>query len=87
MSTPPDSRPPGPGAGPGGGKPEERPLSDRRARAALRALVDEMLLQIRATSRSDDWTEEDRARAQADLERIMESVRLEAMRGRGEAED
>jgi hypothetical protein len=53
---------------------------EKRRRNALRALVDEMLAQIRATSDSEGWTEEERASAEQDLERIMGQVRREAMR-------
>lgn len=53
---------------------------DQRKRVALRALVDEMLSQIRATASSDTWTPEERRRAEEDLERIMRQVRTEAMR-------
>jgi hypothetical protein len=53
---------------------------EKRRRNALRALVDEMLTQIRATSDSEGWTEEERSRAEEDLERIMGQVRREAMR-------
>lgn len=52
---------------------------DRRARTALRALIDEMMAQLRAASGRDEWTQEERAQAEADLARIMESVRREAM--------
>jgi hypothetical protein len=52
---------------------------DRRARAGFRALIEEMMQQIREAARRDDWTPEERARAEADLERIMASVRREAM--------
>lgn len=55
-------------------------LVEKRRRVALRALVDEMLVQIRATSGADGWTEAERARAEADLERIMAQVRDEALR-------
>lgn len=55
-------------------------LVEKRRRLALRALVDEMLAQIRQTSESDDWSDADRLRAEADLERIMTQVRTEAMR-------
>lgn len=61
-------------------KPAAPPVEkDRRARTALRALIDEMLTQLRAASRRDEWTAEERAAAEADLARIMESVRREAM--------
>jgi len=57
---------------------------DRRARPGFRALIDEMMQAIRAASRQDDWTEEERARAEADLERIMANVRREAMNEDGD---
>ena len=56
------------------------PEKDQRRRVALRALVDEMLAQIRATSDSTTWTAEERERAEQDLDRIMSQVRREAMR-------
>jgi hypothetical protein len=52
---------------------------DRRARSGFRALIEEMMEQIRAAARRDDWTPDERARAEADLERIMASVRRAAM--------
>ena len=52
---------------------------DRRARPGFRALIEEMMEQIRAASRQEGWTEEERERAEADLERIMASVRRQAM--------
>jgi len=55
---------------------------ERRTRPALRALIDEMLAQLRAASgQSGVWTPESRARAEADLARIMESVRDQAVDG------
>jgi hypothetical protein len=42
-------------------------------------LIEEMMQQIRAASRQEGWTQEERDRAEADLERIMASVRREAM--------
>ncbi|HYD54850.1 MAG TPA: hypothetical protein VEA99_19605 [Gemmatimonadaceae bacterium] len=59
---------------------------DQRRRVALRLLVDEMLAQIRATSRADHWSPEERARAEQDLDRIMGQVRREAMRELGSAD-
>ena len=56
------------------------PAEDRRAREGLRKLIDEMMAQLRDASRHDAWTPEERERAEADLRRIMESVRQEAMR-------
>lgn len=55
---------------------------ERRRLGALRTLVDELLGQIRVVSAHPEWTPEERARAEADLERIMASVRREAMRER-----
>ena len=55
---------------------------ERRARPAFRALIEEMLLQLRAASgQSGVWTPESRAQAEADLARIMESVREKAVDG------
>jgi hypothetical protein len=42
-------------------------------------LIEEMMQQIRAASRQEGWTQEERDRAEADLERIMASVRRHAM--------
>jgi hypothetical protein len=53
---------------------------ERRRRLALRALVEEMLNGIRSAASEDDWTPEERARAEADLARIMDQVRREAFR-------
>jgi hypothetical protein len=53
--------------------------SERRRNARLRELVDEMLASIRESQRRDDWTPEERARAEADLERIMAQVRRAAV--------
>ena len=55
-------------------------LQERRAREALRKLIDEMMAQLRDAVRQDRWTPEERAQAERDLERIMESVRTEALR-------
>ena len=52
---------------------------ERRRNARLRELVDEMLMSIRESQRRDDWTPEERARAEADLERIMAQVRRAAV--------
>ena len=52
---------------------------ERRQNARLRVLVDEMLTSIRESQRRDDWTPEERARAEADLERIMAQVRRAAV--------
>ena len=61
----------------------DRPAADdRRVRTGLRALVDEMMAQLRVAAAGDAWTEEERARAEADLARIMARVRDETFRGR-----
>lgn len=73
----------GDGATPEAGGPETRgPESrgpERRQNARLRLLVDEMLKSIRESQRRDDWTDTERARAEADLERIMAQVRRAAV--------
>ena len=56
--------------------------SERRRHGALRTLVDELLGRIREVSAHDGWSEDERARAEADLDRIMASVREEALRDR-----
>lgn len=56
------------------------PGDERRTKAGLRALIDEMMTQLRAASNQDVWTPEARARAESDLERIMETVRRQAVR-------
>ena len=53
--------------------------AERRRRVALRRLVDEMLTEIRAAANADNWTAEARQQAEADLARIMEQVRREAL--------
>ena len=52
---------------------------ERRQNARLRLLVDEMLKSIRESQRRDDWTDAERERAEADLERIMAQVRRAAV--------
>lgn len=59
---------------------KQAPTEDRRAREALRRLIDEMMEQLRDACRRDAWTAEERERAEQDLQRIMDSVRREAMR-------
>jgi hypothetical protein len=55
------------------------PGDERRSKPGLRALIDEMMTQLRAASNQDVWTPEARARAEADLQRIMETVRRQAV--------
>ena len=52
---------------------------ERRRNPRLRELVDEMLASIRAAANKDLWTPEERAQYQADMARIMESVRDHAV--------
>ena len=53
--------------------------NERRSNPRLRELVDEMLASIRAASNIDLWTSEERAHYEADMARIMESVREHAI--------
>jgi len=53
--------------------------SERRRNPRLRELVDEMMASIRAAANIDLWTDEERARCQGDMARIMESVREHAV--------
>ena len=52
---------------------------ERRRNPRLRELVDEMMASIRAAANIDLWSDEERARYQADMARIMESVREHAI--------
>lgn len=54
---------------------------DRRANPRLRELVDEMLASIRAATNSELWSPEERARYEADMARIMDNVRQQAIGG------
>jgi hypothetical protein len=63
--------------------PEATGGSERRSNARLRELVDEMLATIRAAANVDLWTPEERASCEADMARIMSTVREKALdRGR-----
>lgn len=49
---------------------------DRRSNLVLRALIDEMLERVRELNRNNGiWTNEERARAEAELDAIMARVR------------
>lgn len=64
---------PGSGAG--------QPNGERRRNLLFRSLIDEMIGQFRELqSHAGPWPAEERARAEADLERIMSQVRNEAFR-------
>lgn len=61
----------------------QAPTDERRRNSALRKLIDEMLDEIRAAAAEENWTPEARARAEADLARIMEQVRRTAVQRPG----
>lgn len=55
-------------------------VPERRQNAALRALIDELLLQVRGAQREHEaWTPAERAEAEAALARIMSRVRSAAV--------
>ena len=57
---------------------------DRRRNAALRAMIDEMLSQVRELQQDNaSWTPEERSKAEDELARIMARVRSSAV-GRGD---
>lgn len=51
---------------------------DRRSNPRLRELVDEMLASIRAAANVQLWSDDERARYEADMARIMTNVRSTA---------
>ena len=53
--------------------------AERRRNPRLRELVDEMMASIRAAANVDLWTPDERVRCEADMARIMESVREHAV--------
>ncbi len=56
---------------------------ERRSNPRLRELVDEMMATIRVAANRDLWTAEERASCEADMARIMTTVRDHALdRGR-----
>ena len=46
----------------------------------MRGLVEQMMVELRAAARKDEWTQAERERAEADLDRIMQQVRRETFR-------
>lgn len=54
---------------------------DRRRNPRLRELVDEMLVSIRVAANAELWSPEERARYEADMARIMDNVRSQALGG------
>ena len=56
---------------------------ERRRNPHLRAMIDEMMATIRAHVNRELWTPDERATAEADLERIMRGVREKTFSARG----
>ncbi len=66
---------------------DRAPDEERRKNLLFRTLIDEMLTQVREMqAHAGPWPESERARAEADLERIMRQVREEALRAADDAE-
>ena len=60
----------------GAAPPPSSAVPERRRNAALRQLIDVMLFQVRGMQGDTEaWSAEERARAEAELERIMGRVR------------
>ena len=58
------------------------PNPDRRSNLVLRALIDDMLERVRELNRNSAvWTDEERERAEAELEGVMARVRRIAGEG------
>lgn len=55
--------------------------AERRRNPRLRELVDEMLASIRAAANAELWSAEERETYEADMARIMDSVRQQALGG------
>ena len=63
-------------------KQQQPSTDDRRSQLGLRALIDEMLQQVRELNRhAATWDPDERAKAEQQLEMIMARVRDEASRG------
>jgi hypothetical protein len=61
---------------------KQQAVDDRRSQLGLRALIDEMLQQVRELNRhAATWDPDERAKAEQQLEMIMARVRDEASRG------
>jgi hypothetical protein len=57
--------------------------ADRRKNLLLRSLIDDMMEQLRELQRhSGPWPQEERAKLEKDLERIMAQVRNQAFTGK-----
>lgn len=59
--------------------PPVAPSRERRRNAALRLLVEEMLVSIRVAANRELWTEAERAQYERELAQIMARVRSEAV--------
>ncbi len=60
--------------------PSNEPKGDeRRSNARLRELVDEMMASIRAAANIDLWTPDERLLYEAEMARIMSTVREQAL--------
>jgi hypothetical protein len=55
------------------------PVANRRTNHRLRELVDEMMASVRAAANVDLWSPEERASYEADMARIMSTVREQAL--------
>ena len=62
--------------------PATSPYADRRKNLALRELIDEMLASIRAATKQELWSAEERAQYERELSTIMSRVRTEAIEPR-----
>jgi hypothetical protein len=63
---------------------DPRAQPDRRKNALLRMLINEMMEQIREMQNHEGpWPEDERERAERDLERIMQQVRGAALKKEG----
>lgn len=56
-----------------------RDVPERRSNPRLRELVDEMLASIRAAANVELWKPDERDRYEADMARIMKTVRTHAI--------
>jgi hypothetical protein len=64
---------------PSSARPASPPATDRRRNAALRELVEEMLVSIRVAANRELWTAEERQQYETELAQIMGRVRAEAV--------
>jgi len=57
----------------------DAPRVERRRNPRLRELIDEMLASVRAATRRELWTDEERRRYESELAEVMRQVRFEAV--------